>query len=100
MPGVTPCDSSRVQAAANERAQELSNFTIVGLEKWEQFVPGALALEFQFERPLEGVAVPVLGTLVVARAGADTAVVFTILYELSDRDRRWDILRALRNRTP
>ena len=89
-----------LQAAANERAQELSNFTIVGLEKWEQFVPGALALEFQFERPLEGVAVPVLGTLVVARAGADTAVVFTILYELSDRDRRWDILRALRNRTP
>jgi hypothetical protein len=41
-----------------------------------------------------------MGTLVVARAGPDTAVVFTILYELSDRDRRWDVVRALRNRAP
>jgi len=89
-----------LQAAANERAQELSGFTMVGLEKWEQFVPGALALEFQFERQLQGVAVPVMGTLVVARAGPDATVVFTLLYELSDRDRRWDILRALRNRAP
>jgi hypothetical protein len=88
-----------LQAAANERARELSGFTMAGLEKWDSFVPGTLALEFQFEQPVQGAAVPMMGTLAVARAGPDTVVLFTVVYELGDRDRRWDTLRALRHWT-
>jgi hypothetical protein len=40
-----------------------------------------------------------MGTLAVARAGPDTVVLFTVVYELGDRDRRWDTLRALRHWT-
>ncbi|MBL9209841.1 MAG: hypothetical protein JNL92_05195 [Opitutaceae bacterium] len=99
-PGETGNPRAVLQAAANERARELSGFALAGLESWDLFVPGALALEFHFERQVQGAAVPLMGTLVVAPAGPETVFVFTVLYELGDRDRRWDVLRALRNRAP
>lgn len=84
-----------LQELANEGAQQLTGFTMTGLENWHRFRAGALALEFHFERTTNGSTTPVFGTVVVAPVGDSTALVCTLMYALVDRDRRWDLARAL-----
>jgi hypothetical protein len=62
---------------------------------WDQFRPGALALDFEFEARLANTSFPAAGTIVVAPLQSGSAVVFTMVFTVAQRDRRWDIARAL-----
>jgi hypothetical protein len=86
-----------LQQLTEEGAAQLAGFVPGVAVDWGRQHPGAVMFEFEYERGVGGITVPVMGAAVVSRLGADRALVFTVFYDYSDRDRRWDIARALRS---
>jgi len=96
---VRPCETAAVRTLIKtvgiEVSQSLKGFAPTKLITWDQFRPGALALDFEFEARVANTTFPAIGTIVIAPMQPGTAVVFTMVSTLGDRERRWDLARAL-----
>lgn len=86
---------TELTTAAVEVSQRLKGFKPKKLIKWDQFCPGALALDFEHEARIASTIFPAMGTIVVAPVRPGTLVVFTTVFTLGDRARYWDLARAL-----
>jgi hypothetical protein len=84
-----------LQTIGVEVSQRLKGFTPTKLTRWDQFCPGTLALDFEFEAYVAKTTFPAIGTIVVAPVRPGAAVVFTLVSSIGDRDRRWDPARSL-----
>ncbi|MEN6317274.1 MAG: hypothetical protein ABFD82_00755 [Syntrophaceae bacterium] len=84
-----------IKTVGIEVSQSLEGFAPKKLIEWNQLRPGALALDFEFEARIANTTFPAIGTIVVAPLQPGTAVVFTMVSTLGDRDRRWDLARAI-----
>jgi hypothetical protein len=96
---VRACESADVRTLLEtvgvEVSHRLDGFTPAKRTAWGQFRPGALALDFEFEARVANTAFPALGTIVAAPSRSGAAVVFTMVYTVGDRERQWDLARAL-----
>lgn len=84
-----------LKMAAVDLSQRLKGFKPTKLTRWDQFYPGALALDFEHVGYLASATFPVMGTVVVAPAKPGTLVVFTTVFASGDGGRRWDLARML-----
>jgi hypothetical protein len=84
-----------LQTIGVEASQLLKGFVPTKLTRWDQFCPGTLVLDFGFEAHVANTAFPAIGTIVVAPVRPGSAVVFTLVSSIGDRDRRWDPARSL-----
>jgi hypothetical protein len=96
---VRACETADVQKLLEtvelDVSQNLKGFSLVKLTAWNQFRPGALALDFEFEARFANTTFPALGAIVVAPARMGAAAVFTMVFTVGDRERKWDLARAL-----
>lgn len=83
-----------IQNVAMETAQRLPEYTPTKLEPWDQYYPGSLVLEFHFAPTAGDTATWILGTTALAPMPNGQALVATVVYGISDADRRWDLARA------
>jgi hypothetical protein len=84
-----------LQTAGVEVSQHLKGFAPTKLTRWDQFCPGTLALDFEFEAQIANTTFPAIGAIVVAPVRPGTLLVFTMVFTVGDRERRWDPARTL-----
>jgi hypothetical protein len=84
-----------LEAVAVDVSQRLDGFAPTKRAARDRFRPGALALDFEFEARVANTAFPAMGTIVAAPAQPGAAVVFTMVHTVGDRERQWDLARAL-----
>ena len=94
-PGETADVRTLLETTGVEVSQRLKGFTPTKLTRWDQFCPGTLALDFEFEAHVANTTFPAIGTIVVAPVRPGTVVVFTMVFTVGDRERRWDPARTL-----
>jgi hypothetical protein len=78
-----------------EVSQLLKDVAPKKLTTWDQFHPGALALDFEFEARIANTTFPAIGTIVISPMKTSEVAVFTIISTLGDRERHWDLARAI-----
>jgi hypothetical protein len=90
-------DSTRflLQRVALETSQHLANYEATGLEQWEQYYPGALALDCRYYLTRDDDNTSALGTTALAPLPNGEALLLTVVYAAADPARRWDLARAL-----
>lgn len=90
-------DSARflLQGVALETSQRLANYEATALEQWEQYYPGALALDFRYYQTRDDESTSALGTTALAPLPNGRALLLTVTYAAADPARRWDLARAL-----
>jgi hypothetical protein len=79
-----------LETTAVEVSQRLKGFKPTKLTRGDQFCPGALALDFEFEAHVANTTFPAMGTIVVAPVRSGTVLIFTMVFTVGDRERRWD----------
>lgn len=84
-----------LENAAIEAAQRLKDFKPTKLTRWDQFCPGALALDFAHEANVAKTTFPAMGTIVVVPVKPGTVVVFTMVFTVGGSERHWDLARTL-----
>jgi hypothetical protein len=84
-----------LETAGAEVSQHLKGFAPTKLTRWDQFCPGTLALDFEFEAQIANTTFPAIGVIVVAPVRPGTLLVFTMVFTVGDRERRWDPARTL-----
>jgi hypothetical protein len=96
---VRQCETTEMRtllkAVGLEVSQILKGFAPKKLITWDQFHPGSLALDFEFEGRVANTTFPAIGTIVISPMKPNEAAVFTIVSALGDRERHWDLARAL-----
>lgn len=90
-------DSTRMllQRVALETSQQLANYEATRLEPWDQFYPGALALDFRYYQTKDDENTSAVGTTVLAPLPNGRALLATIIHAPSDPARRWDLALAI-----
>jgi hypothetical protein len=90
-------DSTRLllQGVAMETAGILRDYEPLKLERWDQFFPGALVLDFRFNAKEGDPDTVKLGTTVLAPLAGGKALLVTATYGTGDPVRRWDLARTL-----
>jgi hypothetical protein len=93
--GKTADVQTLLKTAWVDMSQRLKGFVPTKLTRWDQFCPGALALDFEFEAQVANTTFPAMGMIVVAPVRPGAVVVFTMVFTVGDRDRHWDPARTL-----
>lgn len=84
-----------LQNVAMQTSEQLQGYTPTKLEQWNQYYPGALALEFRYAVTPGDTGTYALGTTALAPMPNGQAFVATVVYGPSDSGRHWDLARAL-----
>jgi hypothetical protein len=84
-----------LQSAAMEVAERFVDFNPMRLDAWDRFYPGSLVLDFRVAITPGDTGTSAIGSMVLAPLPNGEAFVATVLHDIADLNRRWDLARAL-----
>jgi hypothetical protein len=84
-----------LQRAAMETAERVVEFEPVKFDRWDQYYPGSLALDFRVLLTPGDSGTRALGTMVVAPMPNGQALIAAVIHDIPNLHRRWDLARTL-----